>query len=816
MKISYNWLKQYINTAIPAEEAAKILTQIGLEVESIEPYQSVKGGLEGFVIGKVLTCEKMANSDKLSKTTVDVGGPEPLHIVCGAPNVKAGQKVVVATEGTIVYMGDESFKIKKSKLRGEASEGMICAEDELGLGTAHDGIMVLPDDVQAGTLAKDYFEIENDISFEIGLTPNRIDAASHYGVARDLAAYLRQSGEVELSRPSVDSFHIDNTEYPVDVEVINTQACPRYAGVTVSGVKVGPSPKWMQNRLQAIGLRSINNVVDVTNYILYEIGQPLHSFDADKIKGKKIVVRTLPEGTKFTTLDGVERDLSANDLMICNESEPMALAGVFGGSESGVTANTTNVFLESAYFNPVWVRKTAKRLGLNTDASFRFERGIDPNITIYALKRAALLIRELAGGEISSEIVDQYPSKLEDFKVDINFKNVNRLVGKVIPPETIRQILTALEIKVTAETSEGMSLIVPAYRVDVQREADVVEEILRIYGYNNVEISPKLHSTIAHFPKPDKEKIINLISDLLSDNGFNEIMSNSLTKASYYENTEAYDSKKTIHIFNPLSSDLGVLRQTMLHGGLEAIALNTNRRNKDLKLYEFGNCYVLKDKTEHPDHLDNYSEKYHLALFLTGLDHEVNWITREEHTSFYLLKTYVEMILKRLGVDPDSLEVKEFSSPVFSEAVQLSDKKDRAVTFGVLRKDMLVPFDIKADVYYADFQGETILELATRNKINFNELPKYPAVKRDLALLLDKEVKFAQVKELAFKTEHKLLKKVSLFDVYEGDKLPEGKKSYAVSFILQDESKTLNDNQIDKAMKTLLTAFEKQLGAQIR
>ena len=815
MKISYNWLKKYINTDLSVEEVSKILTDTGLEVEGIEEFESVKGGLEGLVIGQVTSCAKHPNADKLSVTTVNIGSESDLPIVCGAPNVAEGQKVVIATVGTTLYDGDEGFKIKKAKMRGEPSEGMICAEDEIGLGTGHDGIMVLDDSAKIGTPAKEYFNIETDTVFEIGLTPNRIDGASHFGTARDLAAFLSQTEKTELIKPSVDDFKVDNNNLPIEIIVEDKEACPRYTGVTVSNVNVGTSPEWLQNRLKAIELNPINNLVDISNFVLHETGQPLHFFDADQIEGNKVIIKTLPEETPFTTLDETEKKLSANDLMICNENHGMCIAGVFGGIKSGVSESTKNVFIESAHFNAVYVRKTAKRHDLHTDASFRFERGSDPNITEYALKRAALLIKEIAGGEISSEIVDVYPEKIEDYKVDLTFRNLKRLIGKEIEKEKVKNILESLDIKIVSEDDEKLSLEVPTYRVDVRREVDVIEEVLRIYGYNNIEISEHVNSSLSYSPKPDKEKIQNTISDVLTANGFNEIMCNSLTKADYYNDLESYKATNLVKIFNPLSNDLNVMRQTLLFGGLESVAYNRNRRNLDLKLYEFGNNYYLKDsESENP--LKKYNEEKHLALFLTGNKSEESWIMKEEPTSFFLLKSYVENIIERLGFNLNQVISNETTSDLFTEGLSYEYNKKQIVNFGILNKKLLKSFDIDTHVYFAEFAWDTVVKLSAKNSIRYTEIPKYPEVRRDLALLLDKDVKFGDIKDLAYKSERKLLKKVSLFDIYEGEKLGANKKSYAISFVFQDEYKTLTDKQIDKIMNNFIRVFEKEFNAQIR
>jgi phenylalanyl-tRNA synthetase beta chain len=816
MKISYNWLRQYINMNTGPQETADILTNIGLEVEGIETYESVEGGLEGIVIGEVRSCKKHPNADKLTITTVDIGQDRLLNIVCGASNVKTGQKVPVAVDGTILYYKDKPIKISKSKIRGETSEGMICAEDELGLGTSHEGILVLDKKAKAGTAVRDYFDIKTDIIYEIGLTPNRIDGASHYGTARDLAAFLNQTRKTKLIKPSVKSFKPDNSNNVIDVNIEDPVACPRYTGVTVSGVEVGISPDWLQNRLKSIGLTPINNIVDITNFVLLETGQPLHAFDADKIKGKKIIVKTLKEGTMFITLDEVKRELSDEDLMICNEEEGMCIAGIFGGIESGVTERTINIFLESAYFNPVNIRKTAKRHTLNTDASFRFERGVDPDMILYALKRAALLIKEIAGGEISSDIVDKYPTPIPDFEVNLVYSNLNRLVGKKINREEIKSILTSLEIKIINESEKGLKLTVPAYRVDVQREADVIEEILRIYGYNKIEINEKVQSTISYYEKPDKENVTNMISDLLTSNGFMEIISNSLTPSTYYNNSNVFPSKRTVKIFNPLSKDLNAMRQTLLFGGLESIAYNINHKNSDLKFYEFGNCYSYSKKPLKDQPLLNYHEQEHLSLFITGNKLQPGWNNPEQPGSFYSMKSFVERILIRLGFDSDNFKKTDSGSEIFSNGLLYCLKRYGIVEFGKLNPNLLNNFNIKQDVYYADFNWTHILNSIKTYSITYVDLPKHPEVKRDLALLLDKSIKFDQVKEVAQKTEKKLLKSVTLFDVFEDEKIGKDKKSYAVSFILQDENKTLTDNQIDKIMTKLIRAYEKELGAQIR
>lgn len=816
MKISYSWLKDYIQLDKNPQEIGDILTQIGLEVAGIEEVETVKGGLQGLVIGEVMTCGKHPNSDHLSVTTVNVGSGEALPIVCGAPNVAAGQKVVVATVGTVLYDGDQEFTIKKSKIRGEVSIGMICAEDEIGLGTDHEGIMVLDANAKVGTAAKDYFKIESDWVIEIDLTPNRIDAGSVIGVARDLAAFLSKTEKVSYTKPSVDDFKVDNHDLEIPVEVVNKEACPRYSAVTISNVEIKESPEWLQNRLKMIGLTPINNVVDVTNYVLFECGQPLHAFDADEITGKKVVVRTLKQGSKFTTLDENERELHEDDLMICNSEEGMCIGGVFGGIRSGMKESTKNIFLESAYFDPVYIRKTARRHGLNTDASFRFERGVDPNNTIFALKRAALLIKEVAGGTISSEIVDVYPEPVEDFKVDITYANVKRLIGKDLGAETIKNILTSLEIKIEKEDEKGLSLLVPPYRVDVKREADVIEEILRIFGYNNIEIPTQVNASLQTAEKPSPDHIKNLVAESLTAQGFNEIWSNSLTKASYYESLTQFSAVQTVQILNPLSSDLNGMRQTLLFGGLESIAYNANRQNKNLKLYEFGNCYFYKGTQLKDQPANNYWEENHLALFVTGNKETENWTTKEETTSFYVLKTYAENILKKLGLNDQKLSVSDSESELFSDGLSYSYNNKSLLEIGVVAKSFLKKLEIDRPVYYADFNWDHVFQMHRKHQVLFTELPKFPAVRRDLALLIDKKVRFDDIKQLAMKTERQLLRDVDLFDVYEGKGVPDGKKSYAVSFILRDDYKTLNDKQIDKTMQRLILMFGKELGAELR
>ncbi|MBN2520221.1 MAG: phenylalanine--tRNA ligase subunit beta [Bacteroidales bacterium] len=816
MRISYNWLKEYININLPEKEVADILTNIGLEVESIEKFETVKGGLEGIVIGEVISCEKHPNADKLSLTKVNIGQSKPLQIICGAPNVAVGQKVPVALIGTTLYKGKKYYSIQKKKFTGEFSEGMICAEDELGLGDDHDGIMVLDSNAKPGTLAKEYFKIETDTVFEIGLTPNRIDASSHYGVARDLAAFLSDKKNITLMKPSVDKLKINNTDYVIDVKIENCKSCPRYSGISVTGVNVKPSPFWMQNRLKAIGLNPINNVVDITNYILHETGQPLHAFDADKLKGRQIIIKNLPEGTIYTALDEIERKLSDEDLMICDSDGPVALAGVMGGLETGVTDDTVNVFIESAHFNPVSVRRTSKRHGLNTDSSFRFERGVDPHGTVYAMKRAALLMQELAGGNISSDVIDIYPKKINNKKVKLSYDHTKRLIGKKIDKRKIKKILKSLDFIIEKKTQKELQLIVPAYRYDVTREADVIEEILRIYGYNNVEISKKIYSTISHPPKPDPEKVINLISDYLTSIGFYEIISNSLTKSSYYEHIKEFKKENLVNILNPVSADLNAMRQTLLFNGLEAIIYNKNRKNHNLKFYEFGYEYYFRKKENISDIQKNYEEEKNLAILMTGQRFETNWITKQEQLSFYDIKTYTENIISRLGIDIEQVEQNYIKNEIFNEGLEYQINNKKIANLGEINDNLLRLFDIDTPVYYADLKWDILLQLINTIKIEFEPLAKYPEVKRDLALLINKNIQFKQIQKLALQTEKKLLKKVSLFDVYEGENIEKGKKSYAVSFILQDENKTLTDKQIDKIMSNFIQVYENELGAKIR
>ncbi|MCT4628735.1 phenylalanine--tRNA ligase subunit beta [Winogradskyella sp.] len=808
MKISYNWLKQFIKIDWNAEKTGELLTDLGLEIEGIERYESVKGGLKGIVVGEVLTCTQHPNADRLKVTTVNIGEEQPVQIVCGAPNVAAGQKVPVATIGTTLYSAEgEAWKIKKGKIRGEESFGMICAEDELGLGESHDGIMVLNADLKVGTPASEVFEVENDDIFEIGLTPNRADAMSHYGVARDLKAGLLQKDvNLELISPSVMSYHVDTRSLKIDVDVQNKEKCPRYCGVTISGVKVEASPNWLQHRLKSIGLAPINNIVDITNYVLHELGQPLHAFDANKVTGNKIEVKTCKAGTKFTTLDEVERELHEDDLMICDAEKPMCIAGVFGGIDSGVTEATTNIFLESAYFDPVSVRKTAKRHGLNTDASFRFERGIDPNFTKYALKRAALMIVEIAGGEITSDISDAYPTKIEDFQVVLSFENAKKLIGEEIPRETIKSILTSLEIKVNNVTETGLGLTVPAFRNDVQREADIIEEILRVYGYNNIKTTEKLNASISNSSRFEDYKLQNVIGNQLAAQGFFEIMANSLTSPKYVELSEDLSADHNVKMLNPLSNDLEVMRQSLLFSGLEAISHNINRKRSDLKLFEFG-------KTYH-QYSDTREEHKHLSLFVSGNKTEERWNTTVTPSDFFYLKGTIETVLQRLGLN--RLKSSPTKSSILSEGMSFSLGKKKLVDFGLVKKSVLKHFGISQNVLFADFNWDNVLEMAQHNKIKFTEIPKYPEVRRDFALLLDNNVTFEDIFTISKQTEKQLLKSINLFDVYEGKNLPAGKKSYAVSFTLQDENKTLTDKQIDKIMNKLQSNFENKLGAELR
>ncbi|EEC95988.1 phenylalanine--tRNA ligase, beta subunit [Parabacteroides johnsonii DSM 18315] len=820
MNISYNWLKDYLDFDLQPDEVAAALTSIGLETGGVEEVQTIKGGLEGLVIGEVLTCEEHPNSDHLHITTVNVGGAEPLQIVCGAPNVAAGQKVVVAVNGTKLYDGDECFTIKRSKIRGVESNGMICAEDEIGIGTDHAGIIVLPADAVVGTPAKEYYNVKSDYVLEVDITPNRVDATSHFGVARDLAAYLKQNGKpANLKRPNVDAFKIDDETPAIEVVVENTEACLRYSGITIKGVTVKESPEWLQNRLKVIGLRPINNVVDVTNYILHGVGQPLHSFDADKVKGNKVVVRSAKEGSKFVTLDGVERTLTDRDLMICNVEEPMCIAGVFGGLDSGVTEHTKNVFLESATFHPTWIRKTARRFGLNTDASFRYERGLDPNQTVDVMKRAALLIQEVAGGTITGAIQDIYPAPVAPYRVELAYNKVNTLIGKVIPVETVKSILESLEMKIVSETAEGWVIDVPVYRIDVQRDVDVIEDILRIYGYNNVEFSDNVKSNLSYQTPTDRSyKLQNLISEQLCGCGFNEILNNSLTRSAYYDNLSTYPVSHCVMLMNPLSADLNCMRQTLLFGGLESVEHNAKRKNGNIRFFEFGNCYDYNiDHKKEGETLAEFSEDYRLGLWVSGSRVDNNWAHPNEKSSVYELKAYVENILVRLGVNLQKVIFGNLANDIYSAGLSITTSSGRQLgTMGIVSPKICKELDIETDVYYAELSWTLLMKEIKKSKVTFSEISKFPAVKRDLALLLDKNVQFAEIEKIATESERKLLKNIALFDVYEGKNLPAGKKSYAVSFYLQDEGKTLNDKQIDAIMKKIQTNLEQKLGAQLR
>ena len=807
MKISYNWLKQFINIDLKSEDTAEVLTDLGLEVEGVEKFESLKGGLEGVVIGHVLTCTQHTNADKLKVTTVDIGTGTPIQIVCGASNVAVGQKVPVATIGTKLYDKEgESFEIKKGKIRGEESHGMICAEDELGLGDSHEGIMILDSSLAPGTPAAKVFKIETDEVFEIGLTPNRADAMSHWGVARDLRAGLiqRDGKQYELITPSVNKFQVEKRTFKIDVKVNNTKLVPRYCGITISGITVKSSPEWLKNKLKAIGLTPKNNIVDVTNYVLHELGQPLHAFDASKINGN-IIVDTVKSGTKFTTLDGIERTLNEEDIMICDAQGPLCIAGVFGGLNSGVSESTNVIFLESAYFNPVSIRKTAKRHGLSTDASFRFERGIDPAITDYALKRAAILILEVAGGEITSDLIDVNNAKNEDFSVDLNFENVTKIIGQVIPKETLKKILVSLDIKVTSVSDSSLGLIIPSYRVDVQREIDVIEELLRVYGYNNINFTNKVNATVSNSGRTEDYKVQNTIGNQLTSLGFHEMMANSLTTPDYIKLSDNLKEDFNVVILNPLSIDLSAMRQSLLFSGLEAVSFNINRRNTDLKLFEFGKTYHKLPS--------GFDEPKHLSLFTTGNRLDESWTNTQKPSDFFLFKGYVISVLSRLGIN--NYQTKPIENDVFAEGIAFANGNNVLVEFGTVKKTILKHFDIKQEVFYADFDWNAVLK-SISNKIKYVEISKYPEVRRDLALLLDESVAFEDIYSIARKTEQSLLKEITLFDVYVGKNLPEGKKSYAVSFTLQDESKTLTDSQIEKIMSKLQNNFQTQLGAQLR
>ena len=822
MNISYKWLKEYVDFDLTPQQTADALTSIGLEVDALEEVQTIKGGLKGLYVGKVLTCVDHPNSDHLHVTTVDLGKDEPQQIVCGAPNVAAGQKVIVADLGCVLYDGEDSFTIKKSKLRGVESFGMICAEDEIGVGNSHDGIIVLPDDAVVGTPAAEYYHLESDWLIEIDITANRGDALSHYGVARDLYAWLKQNNyPTTLHRPSCDEFKVDNEDLPIDVEVQNSDACKRYACVSITDCEVKESPAWLQNKLRVIGLRPINNIVDITNYVMMAYGQPMHCFDADMVKGHKIVVRTQADGTKFVTLDGEEHTLSERDLSICNAEEPMCIAGVFGGKGSGTYDTTRNVVLESAVFHPTWIRKSARRHGLSTDSSYRFERGIDPNGVVYALKQAAILCKELAGGKISMQIKDVYPEPIEGFNVDLSFDYVHRLIGKEIGKETIKNIVSSLEMKIIEETEDGLKLIVPPYRYDVQRPSDVVEDILRIYGYNNVEIPTELKSSLTIAEEADKNyHRENIIGEQLVGAGFSEIMNNSLTKSSYYEETglNAYPWEETVKVMNPLSADLGVMRQTLLFGGLESIVRNVNRKAQNLRFFEVGNVYKFnKEKWSEESPVKAYSQDYHMALWVTGKRVQGSWAHPDEESTFYELKAYVENILRRIGIAQGLLVSEKSDNNVFDKAIVLKTRAGKIlVEMGILSHKLLKSFNIDQKVYYAELDWAGLMKAIRKNKLQFQEISKYPAVSRDLALLVDNNVEFAQIEEIARQADKKLLKRVELFDVYQGKNLPEGKKSYAVNFILQDESKTLNDKAIDAIMQKLIKNLTNKLGAELR
>lgn len=821
MNISYNWLKEFLEIPLTPEQTADALTSIGLETGGVEEVQTIKGGLKGVVTGKVITCRDHSNSDHLHVTTVDLGTGEPVQIVCGAPNVAAGQYVIVATVGTELYSGDESFTIKKSKIRGEESFGMICAEDEIGTGTSHDGIIVLKDTPAPGTPAAEYYNLQSDYVLEVDITPNRVDATSHYGVARDLAAYLKQNGyDTKISRPDVTGFKTDKPGGDaVKVKVECSEGAPRYCGLTIRGVTVKESPEWMKQRLLAIGLRPINNVVDITNYILHETGQPLHCFDVAHIDGDEVIVKTMPEGTKFVTLDGTERTLSDKDLMICNRDEGMCIAGVFGGLKSGVTEKTTDIFLESAYFNPTWIRKTARRHGLYTDASFRFERGIDPNNAVYVLKRAAMLVKELAGGEITGDITDIYPTPVENYPVTLSFAKINSLIGKCIPEDTVKQILSWLEINIKSEKDGVMELEVPTYRVDVRRDVDVIEDILRIYGYNNVEITDSVHTNLSNKSFADETHIrYNIIAGQLTGCGFNEIMNNSQTKIGYYSALSSFPASHCVALMNPLSSDLGVMRQTLLFGGLESIARNVNRKATDLKFYEFGNCYYFNPEADMSKGvLAPYSEEYKMGMWITGNEISGSWTHPDMKSSVFILKGYVDNMLVRLGIFPGKYTTEQISDDIFQAALVYRTHSGKLLgKMGIVNKKILKAFDLDNDVYFAEFNFGLLSRESGKNKVTYTELSKFPPVKRDLALLVNSGVKFSEIEKIAKESERKLLKEVYLFDVYEGKNLEPGKKSYAVSFILQDNEKTLADKQIDAIMNKIISNLQGKLDAKLR
>ena len=820
MNISYKWLKEYVDFDLTPQHVAEALTSCGLEVGGLEEVQTIRGGLKGLYVGKVLTCEPHPNSDHLHITTVDLGKGEPQQIVCGAHNVAANQKVIVADLGCVLYDGDKEFVIKRSKLRGVESLGMICAEDEIGVGTSHDGIIVLPEDAPIGMPAAEYYNLESDWVIEVDITANRSDALSHYGVARDLYAWLKQNNyQTELHKPNCDAFEVDNESLTIDVEVKNTEACKRYACVSITNCEVKESPEWLQNKLKIVGIRPINNIVDITNYIMMAYGQPMHCFDADMVAGHKIVVTTQPEGTKFITLDGEEHNLSERDLSICNANEAMCIAGIFGGKGSGTYENTRNIVLESAYFHPTWIRKSARRHGLSTDASYRFERGIDPNGQVYALKQAAILCKELAGGQVSMQIKDVYPEPIEGSKVVLTYDYVNSLIGKEIGKDTIKSIVTSLDMKIEAENENQIEILVPAYRVDVKRPCDVVEDILRIYGYNNVEIPLQLKGTLTIPTDEDRNrKYINLISEQLVGGGFNEILNNSLTKVSYYKDLNRYTEETTVKILNPLSADLGVMRQTLLFGGLESIVRNANRKNSNLRFFEFGNCYHYDESNKEADKLIKaYTQDQHLGLWVTGKRVENSWAHPNEDASFYELKAYVENILVRLGLSLQAVTLVKGENNIFEDSISIVTKAGKIIAeLGVVAYKLTKNMGITNEVFFADIYWDNLLKAVKKHVVEYKEISKYPAVSRDLALLVDKTVEFEQIKEIAYSTEKKLLKAVELFDVYEGKNLPEGKKSYAVNFILQDEQKTLNDKQIDSIMNKLIDNLTKRLNAELR
>jgi len=822
MKISFNWLRNYLHTNESVESICHKLTACGLEVESCEKAESVKGGLMGVVIGEVLTCAKHPDADKLSLTTVNIGS-EVVPIVCGAPNVAAGQKVAVATEGTTLFTASgESFQIKKAKIRGQESRGMICAEDELGLGESHEGIMVLNPEAVPGTPAADYFKVEEDFCIEIGLTPNRIDAASHIGVARDLVAAIRlqhPNSKAEFVKPDISHFKPDNNTGKITITVEDTIACPRYTGLCIEGVTVAESPGWLKNRLKTIGLKPINNIVDITNFVLHETGQPLHAFDAAKIKGNRIIVRKPVKDTPFVTLFDEEVKLSGDDLMICNNSEPMCIAGILGGIDSGVTATTTGIFLESAYFQPSGIRRSSKAHGINTDSSFRFERGADPEMTTFALKRAALLIKEIAGGIITSDVIDVYPDPVKPLNVSFSFESAWSLIGKNIPRETISSILTSLGIKIVEETADGLLLEIPPFKVDVTRQADVVEEILRIYGYNNVELPQRLHASIVSSPKPDKERIQNIASDYLTSRGFNEIMNNSLTKAGYYKNEQLFNPGSVVSILNPLSQDLGVMRQTLFFGGMETMEWNQNRKVADLKIYEFGNVYFKEENKDKPGplKLPGYREQRMLSIFLSGFLQPESWYAPQKQSSLFDLKAYVSALLNRMNVSLENSQLAEIQKEGFFEAgMRLTVNGKLLCELGEVARDFLKMFDLKQPVFYAEINWELALHLIDRQPVRYSEIPKFPEVRRDLALLVSKDVKFSQIEKIALQTDRKLVKNVRLFDIYTGDNIEPGKKSYAISLALLDETKTLTDKEIDKVMEKITLSLARELNATIR